>query len=73
VVLTEEEKALAHQGTYLTDTLYSNLRTWADRFYRDRIEPLDLADPALAEESKTALDELTQLLDLGSLYSFQKE
>jgi succinylarginine dihydrolase len=73
VVLTEEEKALAHQGTYLTDTLYSDLRTWADRFYRDRIEPRDLADPALAEESKTALDALTQLLDLGSLYSFQKE
>ena len=73
VVLTEEEKALTHQGTYLTDTLYSNLRTWADRFYRDRIEPRDLADPALAEESKTALDALTQLLDLGSLYSFQKE
>ena len=73
VVLTEEEKALAHQGTYLTDTLYSDLRTWADRFYRDRIEPRDLADPALAEESKTALDSLTQLLDLGSLYNFQKQ
>jgi len=73
VVLTEEEKALAHQGTYLTDKLYSDLRTWADRFYRDRIEPRDLADPALAEESKTALDALSQLLDLGSLYSFQKE
>jgi succinylarginine dihydrolase len=73
VVLTEREKALAHQGTYLTDNLYRDLRSWADRFYRDRIEPLDLADPALAEESKTALDALTQLLDLGSLYNFQKQ
>jgi succinylarginine dihydrolase len=73
VALTEAEKALAHQATFLTDKLYSDLRTWADRFYRDRIEPLDLADPALAEESKAALDALTQLLDLGSLYSFQKE
>lgn len=73
VVLTDEEIALAHQGIYLTDMLYNDLRAWVDRFYRDRLEPSDLADPALAEESKTALDALTQLLDLGSLYSFQKE
>jgi succinylarginine dihydrolase len=73
VVLTEEEKALSHQGIYLTETLYNDLRSWANRFYRDRLHPDDLADPRLAEESKTALDALTQLLGLGSLYSFQKE
>jgi succinylarginine dihydrolase len=73
VVLTEEEKARSHQGIYLTETLYGDLRSWADSFYRDRLHPDDLADPALAEESRTALDVLTQLLGLGSLYSFQKE
>jgi succinylarginine dihydrolase len=73
IVLTEEEKALSHQGIYLTQMLYNDLRSWADRFYRDRLHSDDLADPALAEESKTALDALTQLLGLGSLYSFQKE
>jgi succinylarginine dihydrolase len=73
VVLTEEEKALAHQRIFLTETLYNDLKSWADRFYRDRLLPEDLADPALAEESNAALDALTQLLDLGSLYSFQKE
>ncbi len=73
VVLTEEEKALTHQRIFLTETLYNDLQSWADRFYRDRLHPEDLADPALAEESNDALDALTQLLDLGSLYSFQKE
>ncbi|MGB6066234.1 MAG: N-succinylarginine dihydrolase [Desulfomonilaceae bacterium] len=73
VVLTERERALTRQGAYLTDTLYNDLRAWANRYYRDRLEPRDLTDPALAEENKTALDALTQLLDLGSLYSFQME
>ena len=73
VVLTEEENALAHRGVYLTDALYNDLRAWADRYYRDRLQPEDLADPALAEESRNALDALTQLLNLGSLYSFQRE
>ncbi len=73
VVLTEREKELVNPGTYLTETLYNNLRAWANRYYRDRLEPGDLTDPALVKETKTALDALTQLLDLGSLYSFQKE
>jgi succinylarginine dihydrolase len=72
VVLTGDEMALSHQGVYLTETLYNDLKLWANRFYRDRLHPDDLADPALADESRTALDALTQLLDLGSLYSFQK-
>jgi succinylarginine dihydrolase len=69
-VLTEEEKA---SFTRYTTDKPTEIYNRADRFYRDRIEPRDLADPDLAEESKTALDALTQLLDLGSLYSFQKE
>jgi succinylarginine dihydrolase len=32
----------------------------------------DLADPLLAQESMTALDELTQILRLGSVYDFQQ-
>ena len=32
----------------------------------------DLADPQLLEESRTALDQLTQLLRLGSVYDFQR-
>ena len=32
----------------------------------------DLADPAFALECKVALDELTEILGLGSVYDFQR-
>jgi succinylarginine dihydrolase len=72
IVLTEEEKALSHQGIYLTSHLCAQLETWAIKHYRDRLSPEDLADPALAQESRMALDELTQILGLGSIYRFQR-
>jgi len=40
--------------------------------YRDRLVFADLADPTLLDESRTALDRLTQLLGLGSIYDFQR-
>ncbi len=72
IVLSEREKALSQQGIYLTPLLYSQLGAWAAKHYRDRLSPADLADPALADESRTALDELSQILKLGSIYSFQR-
>ena len=42
------------------------------KHYRDKLHPDDLADPSLMEESYLFLDELTALLNLGSIYSFQK-
>jgi len=32
----------------------------------------DLADPRLARETMTALDELTRILRLGNVYDFQR-
>ena len=43
-----------------------------NRHYRDRLATDDLADPQLATEVLTALDELTQLLNIGSVYPFQQ-
>ncbi|MZT09847.1 succinylarginine dihydrolase, partial [Citrobacter amalonaticus] len=45
---------------------------WADRYYRDRLTAADLADPQLLREGREALDSLTQLLQLGSVYPFQQ-
>jgi succinylarginine dihydrolase len=73
VVLTPQERALTRQGVYLTDELYRRLVAWGNRYYRDRLEPADLLDPALPLESKAALDSLTHILDLGSIYDFQRE
>jgi succinylarginine dihydrolase len=55
----------------LTDALHDELTAWVERHYRDRLAPDDLADPQLADETLTALDELTRILQIGSVYPFQ--
>ena len=55
-----------------TDALYAKLTAWVERHYRDRLSQDDLADPKLLDEVRTALDELTGLLGLGSIYDFQR-
>jgi succinylarginine dihydrolase len=49
-----------------------DLRALVSKHYRDKLYPEDLLDIKLMQESYTYLDELTQLLDLGSIYNFQK-
>jgi succinylarginine dihydrolase len=71
VVLTEDEYGAAHQGVFLTNSLHEALIAWAERHFRDRLHVNDLVDPHLIEESRSALDELTQILKLGSVYPFQ--
>jgi succinylarginine dihydrolase len=69
----EEGEAAALSGRVLLDpALETALTAWIGRHYRDRLVPADLADPALGQESMRALDELTQLLGLGSVYDFQR-
>lgn len=71
VVLTEAERQAMQQGVLLTDSLYGELTAWVKRHYRDRLRQADLADGKLLEESRSALDELTAILGLGSIYEFQ--
>ena len=71
-MLNEAERAAVTSNVWINDTLFASLDTWIDRHYRDRLAPEDLADPALLDESRTALDELTQILRVGSLYDFQR-
>lgn len=72
VVLTEEELAATHQEIFLNTALYIQLKEWINKHYRDRLEIKDLADPKLLEESHYALDDLTKILNMGTLYDFQK-
>jgi succinylarginine dihydrolase len=72
VVLTESEQQAVSPGVWINDTLFARLDAWIGKHYRDRLAPADLADPKLLDESRTALDELTQILGLGSLYDFQR-
>ncbi|MEI8365239.1 MAG: N-succinylarginine dihydrolase [Parachlamydiaceae bacterium] len=73
VVLTPQELAAVNPNVMLNDTLYNTLKKWINKYYRDRLEPKDIADPKLSDEGHLALDELTQILNLGSLYNFQKK
>jgi succinylarginine dihydrolase len=74
VVLTEAELAATNDGMRLTDELHGALSVWGATWYRDTLAPADLADPALLDESRGALDELTSILGLGSgFYPFQRD
>lgn len=73
VVLTDAELAATNPAMRLTDDLYARLGDWADRWYRETLSPEDLVDPALLDESRGALDELTGILKLGrDFYPFQR-
>jgi succinylarginine dihydrolase len=72
VALTEQEKNKVNPNTLITELSYSALCAWVNKHYRDELHVADLVDPQLLIESRTALDELTQLLDLGSVYPFQR-
>ncbi|WP_447956068.1 N-succinylarginine dihydrolase [Vreelandella sp. EE7] len=71
VVLSEVERDAIDGRVLLTPALFEDLSAWVEHHYRDRLAAEDLADPQLARESLTALDELTQLLEIGSVYPFQ--
>jgi succinylarginine dihydrolase len=68
VALTDDEAASMHQGVIMSEELYAKLVPWVERHYRDQVEPKDLADPQLAIECATALEELERLLGLPGLY-----
>ncbi|MEP0357322.1 N-succinylarginine dihydrolase [Paraglaciecola sp.] len=72
VAMTAEEHQAVNQHTLMNDAQFERLNTWIDNHYRDTLTVADLADPQLLIESRTALDELTQLLKLGSVYPFQQ-
>jgi len=57
----------------LNDPLFNRLNQWVNQHYRDELSEQDLADPQLLLQSRTALDELTQILALGSVYQFQQQ
>ncbi|GAB2802107.1 N-succinylarginine dihydrolase [Halomonas shantousis] len=71
VVLNSTERRCLTGRILLDDALYEELVAWVERHYRDRLTHEDLADPQLAEETLTALDELTRLLGIGHVYPFQ--
>ena len=71
--LTHDELATLAPGVRLDAARLQRLDAWVDQYYRETLTSADLADPALLRETQEALDALTQLLELGALYPFQRE
>lgn len=71
VALNEKELKAMHQGLIIHADLLDQLNAWVIRHYRSELHPKDLDDPLLLDEGFQALDELTTLLKLGSIYPFQ--
>lgn len=72
VVLNQAELASMNPHVLLNESLYEALASWVVKHYRDRMTLEDLSDPELVSEVRTALDELTQMLRIGSVYDFQR-
>ncbi|WP_417451481.1 N-succinylarginine dihydrolase [Kordiimonas sp.] len=72
IALSDDDMAALGARTVLDEGLIATLQAWVQKHYRDRVMPEDLGDPALMVEGFTALDELTRILQLGSIYDFQQ-
>ena len=68
VALTSDQAGAMHQGVVMTEALYATLVAWVEKHYRDTLSPQDLADPQLAIECASALEDLSRILDLPGLY-----
>ena len=71
VELTETELAAVNPAALMNEVLYAKLTAWVGQHYRDQLDEADFGDPSLLNECRTALDELTQILAMGSVYPFQ--
>lgn len=72
VVLSEKELEASNENFYLSEKLYNKLKAWINKYYRNKLHPKDLCDPKLLKESREALNELTKILNCGSIYDFQQ-
>ena len=71
IPLTQSQQDAIPSKLFIDDKMYKTLCHWVNKHYRDEIYPRDLMDPDLIDETYTALDELTSILNLRSIYFFQ--
>ena len=70
--LTDRERRQVHANVFWHPQLFVSLKAWVEKHYRDRLTAVDLRDHQLARESMAALDEITTILKVGSVYDFQR-
>ena len=72
VAMNERQIDSIKPSVFINDDLYAQLVTWVEKHYRDELHNDDLRDPAIIDEFRTAFDELSRILNLGSIYDFQR-
>ncbi len=72
VTLSDDERRAVHRKCWLNDERFGELLNWVERHYRDKLQLKDMADPRFLDETRAALDRLTEILGLGSIYDFQR-
>ena len=72
-VMTDEELSACHQGVVFTDELHLKLRKWVKKYYVGNLIYENLFVPSFIKRCRTSLDELTDIMDLGKIYPFQKK
>ena len=72
VLMNDQQANAIKARVMLDDGLYAALVAWVNEHYRDHLVVADMADPEFYVECCAALDELTQIMNLGNVYDFQK-
>ena len=72
MIFNENETTSVNENFLLDDNKIDLLTDLIENKYRDRLQPDDLLDPHLADESFEILDALTKIFKIGSVYDFQK-
>ena len=70
-VMTQKQIEETKAGVFLGEALYKDLRQWIERHYRESLHIVDLLDPNLLVESRTTLNEPSQLLCRSAICEFQ--
>eukprot|EP01047_Picozoa_sp_COSAG01_P017685 COSAG01_NODE_941_length_12576_cov_118.998557_5_plen_449_part_00 len=71
MILPRAEWAKVHTGVKLNIHLYHELCQWVCHFYPDTLNEQQLISPKFLSKSRQALDELSKILNLTGIYSFQ--
>lgn len=73
VPLSDVERKSVQPACLLDDLRIQQLKDCVEKYYPDSLDADSIRDPQLIDVSRTALDNLTQLLNLGALYDFQRD
>lgn len=71
IVLNDTELNEINQQVLFSERLYERLKAWIQANYPESLRTQDLINPAIYEKNCAALNELTNILNLGKIYSFQ--